>query len=137
MGEAQEEGLLSVLARQCIEDSERWFGDAAAHWSIPHHALAMCGEAGEFANLVKKIERGSLDIKDPKVRYDLAMELTDVFVYLLNLAGLLRLDLEKTYLIVRGNNEKRFMAERAARAGRRAVESNGQGLRPVKDNPQA
>lgn len=114
--------VLSALAKQCIEDSERWFGDAATVYSIPHHTLAMCGEVGEFANLVKKIERGSLDIKTPQVRYDLAMELTDVFVYMLNLAGLLRIDLGKTFQIVRNNNEKRFMAERQERESRDGAE---------------
>lgn len=106
---------MSLLAKQCLEDSERWFGDASCVESIPHHALAMCGEAGEFANIVKKIERGSLDIKTPQVRYDLAMELTDVFVYMLNLAGLMKIDLGKTYEIVRSANEKRFMQQRAER----------------------
>jgi NTP pyrophosphatase (non-canonical NTP hydrolase) len=116
------EGLLVQMAKQCGEDSEKWFGDFPGKYSIPHHTLAMCGEVGEFANIVKKIERGSLDIRTPKVRYDLAMELTDVFVYLLNLANLLHVDLEQTYMIVRANNEKRFSAERD---GREAARRNG------------
>jgi NTP pyrophosphatase (non-canonical NTP hydrolase) len=78
----------------------------------------MAGEVGEFANLVKKIERGSLRMGDAKVRLALSMELTDVFVYLLNLAGLVGVDLEKSYNYVRGENEKRFMAERAEREAR-------------------
>jgi NTP pyrophosphatase (non-canonical NTP hydrolase) len=77
-----------------------------------------CGEAGEFANLVKKIERGSLRLGDASVRLKLAMELTDTFVYMLNLAGLLGIDLEKSYHLVRGENEKRFMKERAEREAR-------------------
>lgn len=107
--------MLWLLAKQCVEDSERWFGDSACVYSIPHHALAMAGEVGEFANIVKKIERGSLDIRTPKVRHDLAMELTDVFVYMLNLAGLLKIDLGRSYDMVRANNERRFMEERAKR----------------------
>lgn len=119
----QEEGLLIKLAKQCNEDSDRWFGDAACVKSIPHHTLAMAGEVGEFANLVKKIERGSLSIGDAKVRYNLAMELTDIFVYLMNLAGLLHIDLEKTYQMVRANNDKRFVQQRAMREEQRKAAS--------------
>jgi NTP pyrophosphatase (non-canonical NTP hydrolase) len=113
--------ILWQLAEQCAKDSERWFGDFDGYRSIPYHTLCMAGEVGEFANIVKKIERGSLDIRDPKVRYDLANELTDTFVYMLNIAGLLHIDLGKNYQYVRAANEKRFMAEREARA-----EQNGQ-----------
>lgn len=113
------------LSRQCVEDSERWFGDMAAHHSVTHHALALAGEVGEFCNIAKKIERGSLDFTQASVRYALAMELTDVYVYLLNLAGLLEVDLEASYKIVRANNEERFMLERKAREAARKGGSNG------------
>lgn len=103
------------LAKQCVEDSTRWFGDSVAAHSVVHHSLAMAGEVGEFCNIVKKIDRGSLDFKDASVRYQLTMELTDVYVYVLNLAGLLGVDLEKSYDMVRANNEQRFMAERLKR----------------------
>lgn len=106
---------ISDLEKQCLEDSVKWFGDRAAARDIPHHALALAGEVGEFCNIVKKIERGSLEFRDATVQHDLAMELTDVFVYTLNLAGMLGIDLEKTYEIVRNNNEKRFTAQRAER----------------------
>lgn len=106
-----------LRSQQCLEDSERWFGDVGGHLahSITHHSLALAGEVGEVCNIIKKIERGSLDIRDAKVRHHLAMELTDVYVYLLNLAGILRVDLEKSYDQVRTNNEHRFMEERRAR----------------------
>jgi NTP pyrophosphatase (non-canonical NTP hydrolase) len=106
---------IGVLQVQCLSDSERWFGDSVAYHSLPHHSLALAGEVGEFCNIVKKIDRGSLDIKDAKVRYDLQMEITDVFVYLLNIAGLIGVDLEKSYKHVRALNEERFMAQRAER----------------------
>lgn len=105
MYKKQEESRLSELARQCVTDSERWFPDSN---HVPHHTLSLCGEVGEVANIVKKIERGSLNIKDARVRYDLAMEITDAFIYLLNLAGLLGIDLEKAYMHKRAENEKRF-----------------------------
>lgn len=106
------------LSLQCVQDSDRWFGDTM-QWhtlrGLVHHALSLSGEAGEVANIVKKIDRGSFDIRDATVRHDLMMELTDVYVYLLNLAGLLGFDLEKTYEIVRGKNEARFIQQRKQR----------------------
>lgn len=104
-----------IRSQLCVEDAERWFGDQAASKSIPHHALALAGEVGEFCNIVKKIERGSLSLNDAKVRFDLAMELTDVYTYMLNIAGLLHIDLERSFGLVRANNEKRFMEERRIR----------------------
>lgn len=106
---------IGELSIQCLEDSEKWFGDTGTIKSVPYMTLAMAGEVGEFANIVKKIQRGSLDMHDSRVRLDLAMELTDAFVYMLNIAGLLGIDLEKTYDMVRMNNEKRFMEERKKR----------------------
>jgi len=102
----QELGPLVRLAQQCHADSQRWFPETSM--SIPHHTLGMCGEAGEVANLVKKIERGDRDIMDARTRYDLIMEVTDVFIYVLNLAELLKFDLEKAYMAKRAENEKRF-----------------------------
>lgn len=108
---------LGKLANQCREDSVKWFGDRdiEGHAGMMHCTLALAGEVGEFANILKKIDRGSLAYKDAEVRYDLAMELTDVLVYVLNLAGIMRIDLGETYKMVRANNDKRFMKERGAR----------------------
>lgn len=117
-------GKLNALALQCHEDSDKWFGDIVdidGERAIVHHALSLCGEAGELANLVKKVDRGSLDLNDPSTRIKLAGELTDVFVYTLNLAYLLRVDLERSYLHIRANNETRFMIERNRRDERRAA----------------
>ncbi len=106
---------LEEIARQCMDDSNKWFGDTSVTNSIPYMTLAMFGEAGEFANIVKKIERGSLEFGDAKVRYDLTMELVDVFIYLMNISALLRVDMYKGYMHKRAYNEKRFSAERAQR----------------------
>lgn len=94
------------LSSQCLDDSKRWFPSAAP--SIVHHCLGLAGETGEFIDIVKKIDRGSIDSKDAAVKRNLAMELTDVFIYVLNLAGLMGIDLEKTYQLKRAENEKRF-----------------------------
>lgn len=112
MGEASSLGKLSI---QCVQDSRKWFGDTTASGSVIHHSLALAGEVGEFCNIVKKIDRGSLEFKDAAVRYDLQMELTDILIYVLNLAGLLGVDLEKAYEHKRGINDKRFMEQRRER----------------------
>lgn len=106
--------VLNDMAAQCQEDSERWFGDQHVN-NIVHHTLGMCGEVGEFANIVKKVQRGSLDLQDASTRVKLAEELTDTFVYLLNLAGLMNIDLERVYLNVRAQNERRFTEARRQR----------------------
>lgn len=103
------------LEKDCVEDSKRWFGDQGMHTSVPHMVLAMCGEVGEVANIIKKIERGSLDIKEAKVRRHLAEELADVYTYLLNVCGMLNVDLERAYEVKRGFNNQRFTEERTKR----------------------
>lgn len=123
---------LAQLEVQCLEDSEKWFGDTIDRQAaVPHHVLALAGEVGELANIVKKIERGSLDGRAPRVRHDLAMELTDVLIYTLNLGGLFGIDLEETYKLKRTENQRRFMLERQKREAPKLPS------RPVKDNPQA
>ncbi len=70
--------------------SRRWhpgFPDDG-DWSIADWSNAMCGEAGEVANVVKKLRRyecglrGQLDPTEPELRAALAEELADVFLYL-------------------------------------------------------
>lgn len=101
------EMTLAEMALQCVEDSKLWFPGIAQ--SVPHHTLSLAGEVGELANLVKKVERGSLDVKDARVRYDMAMETTDVFIYTLNIAGLLHVNLAESYKMKRAENTRRFL----------------------------
>lgn len=107
------------IAHQCMQDSERWFGDSYTTRSLAFMALALAGEVGELCNEIKKIERGSQSIQDAAVRYRLMMETTDVFIYLANIAGLLNIDLSESYKHVRALNEKRFTAQRAEREAKR------------------
>ena len=113
--QSQDETRLSFLERQALDDSERWFGDIEGIHNLGHHVLSLCGEAGELANVVKKIQRGSLDMTDASTHMMLNGETIDVFTYTLNVAGLLGLDLDKGNQYTRGRNEERFMRERAAR----------------------
>ncbi len=49
-------------------------------WSLSQWSNAVCGELGEAANLIKKIERGDFTLEE--ARSDLAKELADVVTYL-------------------------------------------------------
>jgi len=84
------------------------FGNEGVIYSIPHNTLALAGEVGEFANIVKKIERGDLDIRDADVRMRLMMEWTDIFIYHMLIGGLIKVNPMMAYNYVRAENEKRF-----------------------------
>jgi NTP pyrophosphatase (non-canonical NTP hydrolase) len=88
-----------------MQDSETWFPEQAH--DLVFMALAMAGEVGEFCNVLKKIERGSLE-HDPESHLSLAMELTDVFIYMANIAAVLNIDLGKAYDQKREFNAERF-----------------------------
>ncbi len=101
--------LPSHIKRMQIEadgDSRRWFPETADN--LPFMVLAMCGEAGELANIVKKVARGDMSLRDAKTRMAACMEVTDVFTYLLDIAELLNFDLEKAYYVKRAENQRRF-----------------------------
>jgi NTP pyrophosphatase (non-canonical NTP hydrolase) len=109
--------LLAVLVKQCVEDSKSWYPEMHSEFDYPelaklrlliHHVLALCGESGELANIVKKIDRGSIDFHDTQVRFKLQDEIVDVLVYLLCLAGILEFDLLKAYHVKREFNINRF-----------------------------
>lgn len=114
---AQTVHLLNQLRDQCVRDSKRWFPTAIPIDSpeledqtkaLMHHTLSLCGEAGEVANIVKKIDRGSLELATEVVQHDLREELTDAFIYLLNIAGILNIDLLAQYMAKRNKNIARF-----------------------------
>lgn len=73
--------------------------------------IAFTGELGEFANVVKKInrDRKTIDQKPSREMIEkLKEELTDCFTYLLILANILKMDMEKDYLKKVELNHKRF-----------------------------
>lgn len=113
---------LQDIQNQCHDDSVKWFPVTA--YDIPYMTLCMTGEVGEFANKVKKIiRRGELLTSDSLHREDLCEELTDVFIYLMNIAELLGMDMEWWYAHKREKNAQRF--------------ANNNEFVKVKDNPQA
>jgi len=117
------DNLLKQLARQCDEDSKRWFPRTADN--LFYMVACMAGEAGETINEVKKIERGSTSYTNDQ-RTRILNELTDTMVYLLNVFAILNADPLWWYQQVRLKNEARFGDPTVAR---RAI--------PIKDNPQA
>lgn len=92
------------ITDQCLSDSEEWFPSVAT--SLQHHCLALAGEVGELCNVVKKIERGSID--EESARQCLVDETADVFIYLCNIAAVLGIDLEVEYDRKRAYNARRF-----------------------------
>ncbi len=73
--------------------------------------VALTGEVGEFANIVKKISRDHISLKmkpeDEKLE-NLKEELTDCFIYLMVIANFLNMDLETEYFRKLEFNKKRF-----------------------------
>ncbi|MFI9817959.1 MazG nucleotide pyrophosphohydrolase domain-containing protein [Saccharothrix variisporea] len=74
--------------------------------TLVHIALALAGEVGELANVVKKYDRGDIPFDDTlKLLPD---ELADIFIYLIKLSYQTGIDLESAFLNKLDVNEKRF-----------------------------
>lgn len=65
-----------VNAKRCAESFP-----SCKKWTIKEWTLAICGEAGELANFLKKIERGDFSITDPEVNKKMRKELADIITY--------------------------------------------------------
>ena len=91
---------------ECDADTARWFPDTKDN--LPFHALALCGEAGEFGNIVKKVMRGSKSLDDFETKEALEDEAADVLIYLALAVNAGKLDLEAGYARKREFNERRF-----------------------------
>jgi NTP pyrophosphatase (non-canonical NTP hydrolase)/deoxyadenosine/deoxycytidine kinase len=76
---------------------------------IEFSTLALCGEAGELANLIKKIRRATwLDEPPDRFTGQAQRELGDLLAYLLKLTNLFGRDLEEIYLERVSENLLRF-----------------------------
>jgi NTP pyrophosphatase (non-canonical NTP hydrolase) len=100
-----------------MNDSYDWFPEYAD--DLPFMALCLNGEAGEVANLVKKVVRGSH--KYAELQPKIAEEAMDVFIYLMDIFGILEVDVMELYNAKRRSNQARFGA--TARSGRGVRES--------------
>jgi NTP pyrophosphatase (non-canonical NTP hydrolase) len=105
---------LEFLRQQCREDSMAWFPKTSDN--LPFMILAMLGEAGEVANIVKKMMRGSNDLDNEvhegfTVRDHLAEEIIDVLIYLCNIMGMEEfkdIDWMQVWYAKRAFNQRRF-----------------------------
>ena len=73
---------------------------------LEHSLVCLVGELGEFANSLKKVNRGDMEYRDAFP--NLEEELTDVFIYLIQIANQMGVDLEQSYLRKLGRNRERF-----------------------------
>ncbi len=78
---------------------------------LQYATIALAGEVGEFSNILKKIIRDkNLDGKIDQTRIgDMKEELVDVFIYLIILSIILKMDLGKEYFDKMKKNEERFV----------------------------
>jgi NTP pyrophosphatase (non-canonical NTP hydrolase) len=97
---------LNNRALEAFADNVDWFPDLAH--DVVHHALGLCGEAGEVANEVKKFDRRSFSQQE--LIEKLKGELPDVLVYVFSIAGMFNIDLEEAYDAKRRFNAKRFQS---------------------------
>jgi NTP pyrophosphatase (non-canonical NTP hydrolase) len=101
---------INAIVDKCREDSFRWFPQVQGEVipSLIHHTLALAGEVGELANIVKKIDRGDrhyVDVKD-----DMEKEVADILIYVANIAGILDMNLAQAFHDKSAFNERRFGA---------------------------
>ncbi len=74
-------------------------------------AIALAGEIGEFANLVKKIRRRFNNLKRFATKREiekLKEEIVDIFIYVLIASNLFDMDLEKEYFKKMRINRRKF-----------------------------
>lgn len=101
---------LMVLAGEMRKNSERWFPqihDGSIDLTT-FYALGLAGEAGEVANIAKKLMRSEPGLNVVDLHAGLATELADVFTYLLLLAEELGVLLVDEYERKVAVNEERW-----------------------------
>lgn len=96
---------LLAIQLQCIQDNQAWFPEVAH--DLGHHIIGAIGELGEFANIVKKIDRGDLEMNE-EVYAQMCMEIVDFFIYTVACATILNFDLAMGYHQKREYNVQRF-----------------------------
>ena len=93
---------LDDLRQQNVARARRWhndYGQPDADWTAADWSNAVCGEAGEMANVVKKLRRidtNTVGANDPgpnELVHMLADEIADVIIYADLLADFFQIDL--------------------------------------------
>lgn len=87
-----------LIASTVTRNDESEFADMCADWTLADWSNALCGEAGEAANVVKKIRRGDFKGREDVAREKLGKELADVLAYAFLLANQARIDLPAMYV---------------------------------------
>ncbi len=100
---------LREIQKQIGEDSNAFFPELAD--DLVHHVLGLCGEAGEVANLFKKVQRGDLSFEEEDTISMFLDELADVLIYTLSIAEVIGVDLGECYRVKREYNQSRFNPE--------------------------
>lgn len=74
-------------------------------------SVALSGEVGEYNNLVKKLYRSKFfkEEKIENINEKIREEFVDIFIYLLNIAILLNIDIEKEFIRKLEINKNRFL----------------------------
>lgn len=105
--------LTDLIEAQRAFDAKRattfeWAGPITAEQTHPlvHNALSLAGEAGEIANLVKKLDRG--DFGFDHLMDELPGELADVMIYVMKIAYQSGIDLELAIRQKMNTNASRF-----------------------------
>lgn len=114
MGTVTEGDFIGYVQQISVSRANRWHGGDFRQWSGLEWAGAMCGEAGEAANVAKKLRRVELEIDGnaaseralvpSELVEKLGRECADVFLYLVLLAA--RYDIDLTAAIVETFNAK-------------------------------
>jgi NTP pyrophosphatase (non-canonical NTP hydrolase) len=96
---------IADIQRINVDRANRWHAGDFHQWSVLEWAGAMCGEAGEAANVAKKLRRYELELEGNQfsdnrpmggiegLRAQLAHECADTFLYLALLAARYDIDL--------------------------------------------
>lgn len=108
------ENDLQALAKQCNADSELYFpayesAKSSSTGRLFHYGVGMSTESNEFLEILKKVDRGSLDYNDPEVRKALEKEAVDSLIYLMNAFGEMGIDPLEAYNKKRAFNHERFI----------------------------
>lgn len=88
--------ISQLMAAQVLRNDTA-FAESCKGWTLSDFSNAMCGEAGEVANEVKKFRRGDYNKRQTEFQEKLGKEIADVFAYgliLANKAGLSASSLE-------------------------------------------
>ena len=96
---------ITTITEEIRKDTIEWFGPNFVN-DLGYLGLALSGETGEFANIVKKVMRGTLTY-DEALKH-MREEIIDVFIYVLMLAKALDMDIQAEYQAKREFNHVRF-----------------------------